>query len=390
VTRWTPGLRLRFVGALMLAAAVTLAVAALALLGPLDRRLRAHEVTALTANALAARPTFGRLVAANVTGRATGARREVTLLARRVGASVTLLDRRLKPVAATDPRAADLFEDVPRALAAGHAVATTDMVGGQELARVAVPVRIAGRMYGLALRRPVTEVGATARVVRRAFGVGAAAGLGVALLGGLLLAVGLLRRLRRLRDVALRVADVGPGVEVPPDTGRDEVSDLSRALATMQSRLSQQESARRAFVATASHELRTPVASLQGMLELLEEDLSAERPDVDDAREQVARARGQARRLARLAGDLLDLSRLDADVPLRSEPVELSELSRAVLAEFAPSGGELVLEPAGPCWARGDPGSVARIVRILVDNALRASPPGEPVRVSVGNGSATA
>ena len=48
----------------------------------------------------------------------------------------------------------------------------------------------------------------------------------------------------------------------------------------------------------------------------------------------LARARAQSRRLARLAADLLDLSRLDAEVELRSEPVELGELSRAVIAEF--------------------------------------------------------
>jgi signal transduction histidine kinase len=391
VRRWTLGLRWRIVGALVLCAAVTLGVAALALLGPLDRRLRNREVQALASTALAARPSFARLEAADVRGGATGATREARLLGRRAGASVTLLDHSLRPVATTDPGVTDLFDDVARALAGGRVVTSTDRLEGSEVARVAVPVRIAGRDYGLALRRPVNEVNDAAHVVRRAFGVAALAGLGVALLFGLGLAARLLRRLRRLRDIALRVADVGPEVEVPPDPVSDEVSDLSRALATMQERLSRQEAARRSFIATASHELRTPVASLQGMLELLEDDLRGDRADVEDAREQVARARLQTRRLARLAADLLDLSRLDADLPLRSEPVELEEISRAVLAEFTPAGAPLVLEPApAPCWAQADPGSVARIVRILVDNAVRASPPSAPVRVSLGNGSATA
>ena len=102
----------------------------------------------------------------------------------------------------------------------------------------------------------------------------------------------------------------------------------------MQQRLQQQEEARRAFVATASHELRTPLTSLDGMLELLDDDLRYGEPDLDDARALLDRARAQSRRLGRLAADLLDLSRLDAQVELRSEPVELGELSRAVLAEF--------------------------------------------------------
>jgi len=159
----------------------------------------------------------------------------------------------------------------------------------------------------------------------------------------------------------------------------------------MQRQLQQQEEARRAFVATASHELRTPLASLDGMLELLHDDLQEGDPDLDEARTLLARARVQSRRLARLASDLLDLSRLDAQVKLRSEPVELGELSRAVLAEFelgtAERGLNTSLEVAeGQVWALGDPGSVARILRILLDNAVRHSPEGTEIRVELQNG----
>jgi signal transduction histidine kinase len=159
----------------------------------------------------------------------------------------------------------------------------------------------------------------------------------------------------------------------------------------MQRRLRQQEEARRAFVATASHELRTPITSLRGMLELLEEDLVGSEPDIPDARTQVRRARAQTHRLGRLAADLLDLSRLDAEVELRSEPVELGELCRAVMAEFEFGAGErrIDLELTGtdrPCWARADPGSVARILRILLENALRVAPEGRPVTIALTNG----
>ncbi len=126
----------------------------------------------------------------------------------------------------------------------------------------------------------------------------------------------------------------GPPSWCPVDRARDEVGDLARTLATMQARLREQEEARRSFVATASHELRTPLTSLDGMLELLDDDLRYAEPDLEDARALLDRARAQSRRLGRLAADLLDLSRLDAKVDLRSEPVELGELSRAVLAEF--------------------------------------------------------
>jgi signal transduction histidine kinase len=102
----------------------------------------------------------------------------------------------------------------------------------------------------------------------------------------------------------------------------------------------------------------------------------------------VARAQEQSQRLAQLASDLLDLSRLDAAVELRSEPVEVTEVSRAVIAEFDRRATEQDAEVELACsgeshWATGDPGSIARIARILIDNALRASPPGGSVAVSV-------
>jgi signal transduction histidine kinase len=92
-----------------------------------------------------------------------------------------------------------------------------------------------------------------------------------------------------------------------------------------------------------------------------------------------------------LAGDLLDLSRIDAEVQLRSEPVELGELSRAVMAEFELGTAARSLTPvlddsSGPVWARGDPGSVARILRILLENAVRISPDGAEIRVELRNG----
>jgi signal transduction histidine kinase len=155
----------------------------------------------------------------------------------------------------------------------------------------------------------------------------------------------------------------------------------------------QEEDTRRAFVATASHELRTPLMTLQGRLELLADELSRADPDLEDGQRQLADAREQTDRLSRLASDLLDLSRLDADVPLRSETVELAELARAVAAEFAvradEQGRELVTE-LEPVNVTADPSACARIVRVLIDNALRYSEPGTAVelRTSLDGGQA--
>jgi signal transduction histidine kinase len=242
--------------------------------------------------------------------------------------------------------------------------------------------------------KSIAEIPTAARAVSRAFEVAALAG---ALLTGLLaipLAATLARRLSRLSEAAQRVAAEGAGAEVPTDPARDEVGDLARSFAIMQRRLAQQEEARRAFVATASHELRTPLASLEGMLELVADDLNAPDPDLDDATALLERSRAQARRLSRLAGDLLDLSRIDAEVVLRSEPVELGELTRAVLAEF-----ELILSDrgitgtiggaGGAVWVRADPGKIAQILRILLDNALRVAPSRTAVTVTLDDAGLT-
>jgi signal transduction histidine kinase len=170
---------------------------------------------------------------------------------------------------------------------------------------------------------------------------------------------------------------------MPPDRTRDEVGDLTRAFATMQQRLHRQEQARRTFVATASHELRTPVSSLRLLLSMLEEDLAEDAPDLADARLQAARANAQSERLGTLAADLLDLSRIDAGLELRRERVRLDATARSIIAEFAPRGPAAVrLEPGEAVWATADPGAVAQILRILIDNALRFTPAGTPVEVA--------
>ena len=94
------------------------------------------------------------------------------------------------------------------------------------------------------------------------------------------------------------------------------------------------DSARKEFIANASHELRTPIFSLSGFVELLDE----EDPDPEARAEFVRTMREQVDRLTKLTVDLLDLSKLDADaIQMRREPVELADVARRVAAEFGPT-----------------------------------------------------
>ena len=216
----------------------------------------------------------------------------------------------------------------------------------------AMPVFDEDEVVGVVVaQRNLTEVATTVRLVRNALLTAAAISLAVAIGLGLALSGTLTRRLKRLQRAARRITREGPEAPSPTDKGRDEIGDLARALVRMQEELRRQETARRSFVATASHELRTPLTMLQGTMELLDEDLR-EGGDLTDAQEQVESARGELRRLSVLATELLDLSRLDAAVQLRSEPVELGEIARAVAAEFSLRAGdrevELEVDSPGP------------------------------------------
>ena len=428
------GLRGRIVAVVLITTVVTLAIAAVLVLGPLEKSLSHADQSALTkAVPRGTAYTFRRLPMGKVYSSEWAQDRLVaaqhTLQKETGGAFVTVLGspglhgQHASPLVAGAGAADDTFEDAPYSFETKRSQHHIVSIGGSKYASVLIPFSVReivsghGRVgeptvgnagghtvaprprnsgpprrtfwYVLVVRKPISPI-PVVRVVSRAVLEAAAAGLVLSLLLGIGLSGRLVARLRALRRVAIEVESEDAAV-VPVDRTRDEVGDLARSLAAMQERLRRQEEARRAFVATASHELRTPLTSLDGMLELLDDDLRYDDPDVADARDLVARARAKSRRLGRLAADLLDLSRMDAQVQLRSEPIELGEMSRAVLAEFELGADEVgirvELELRGESvWALGDPGSVARILRILVDNAVRVSPPGSTVRVRLRRG----
>ena len=126
----------------------------------------------------------------------------------------------------------------------------------------------------------------------------------------------------------------GNFVDPLPVDSKDELGQLTRTFNEMQAQLRQVDVARKEFIATASHELRTPIFSLAGFVELLQdEDL-----DEETRREFLETMSEQVARLQKLSVDLLDLSRLDAgSVQLQPEPVDLAELARSVAQEFTPA-----------------------------------------------------
>ncbi len=170
-------------------------------------------------------------------------------------------------------------------------------------------------------------------------------------------------------------------VTYPVGSGADFTSIIVVRDVTAQARL---ERARRDFIANASHEFKTPLFSLAGVLELLDEgELSA-----DEQREFLAVMRQQVDRLRDLAVSMLDLSRVEAgSLQLEPEDVDLASVARSVLDEFQPQAQAkrltLTVETGErPETAWCDEERLAQVVRALVDNAVKFSHAGSTIRLS--------
>jgi signal transduction histidine kinase len=189
--------------------------------------------------------------------------------------------------------------------------------------------------------------------------------------------------IQRLQEAARKVAD-GNFETTIPVASVGQLGDLARTFNEMQRRLAELDSARKQFIANASHELRTPIFSLGGFVELLED----EDPSPEERAEFVRTMRQQIERLTKLTTDLLDLSQLDAGaVVMQADSVDLTALAREVTQEFGPRadlrGSRLQLRtPTQPSIALADPDRVRQVIRILLDNALTHTPEGTNVTVT--------
>ena len=279
----------------------------------------------------------------------------------------------------------DLASDPLAARSARFGRATRGVVGqeGGRYAEVAVPIRETNAvvLFSSSLEDTVASV----RQVKRRLLVAGALALGIAVLLGYGAASIFARRIRRLERAADRIA--GGRLDEPVvDRGSDELGQLADAFERMRTQLVRLDHARREFIANASHELRTPIFSLGGFLELI----ASEDVDEPTRREFIGTMQEQLERLQKLAADLLDLSRLDAgQLSLELEPVDVARVAEALAEEFAAvalsTDHPIELATAGSAVeALADETRTLRIGRALLDNAIRHTPAGTPIRLSAG------
>ncbi|HVE99155.1 MAG TPA: ATP-binding protein [Mycobacteriales bacterium] len=198
-----------------------------------------------------------------------------------------------------------------------------------------------------------------------------------------LLARGMTSPLREMSRAAAAMSrgDYSRGVVA---TSRDEVGDLARAFTAMAADLAELDRERRDLVANVSHELRTPISALQAVLENLVDGVQPAEPEL------FATMLAQVERLGRLVSQLLDLSRLESGtVPLEREPFAVVDVLEAAAREARLHRPDAVVEVAvepRSLVVTGDAERIHQVVVNLLDNALRHSPPGRPVRAAAAAG----
>jgi signal transduction histidine kinase len=276
----------------------------------------------------------------------------------------------------------------------GTLASAVEGIGGERVGETAIALGDGGEPRWVAVfSTDLADVDDNVALIRRQILIAGAIALLAALGAGYLVAGAHARRLRRLEAAAEKVADGDFSNPIPVDSN-DEVGQLAITFNEMQKRLAVLDSARREFIANASHELRTPIFSLAGFVELLAED----DPDPEARAEFVREMGQQVDRLTKLTVELLDLSQLDADaIQIRRERVLLADVARRVVAEFGPiadrRGARISIEEGAGAAASADPDRVAQIMRILIDNALTHTPEGTAIKVgtqtATDNGSAS-
>lgn len=187
-----------------------------------------------------------------------------------------------------------------------------------------------------------------------------------------------LRPLSTVVETAVRIAHGDTKLRLHPDRTDTELGSLAVAFDQMLDALEQavdearaNETATRRFLADASHELRTPIASLQASIETLLRE-QPERPERD--RLEAAAAR-ESERLGRLVDDLLGLARLEATPRRRS--VDLATIASRLVAEAQSrsAAAAITLQADDAVAVSGDPDALERVLRNLMDNAAAAIKP---------------
>lgn len=258
----------------------------------------------------------------------------------------------------------------------GHAVSQTEIVAGTPVVVEARPIAAGG---ALVLVEPVSAVTQAAGPLVARLAWALVLGFAGAVAGGALVARWVSKPLTRLASAARRLAGGERRIAVDGG-GPAEVDQVSTALVALDAALSASEARQREFLLSVSHEMRTPLTALQGFAEALADGLIP----AEDVPHVGRTLSAETERLSHFVRDLLELARLEADdfrievQDVDAAPV-LHETVAAWRGVWEPAGIPARAESGGPLPVSTDARRLRQLLDGLVENALRAVPPGAPV-----------
>ncbi|MGW7201178.1 sensor histidine kinase [Streptomyces chryseus] len=279
----------------------------------------------------------------------------------------------------------------------GDALHTTQDADGKDMRVYTYPFRerqdlTPGPPFAVSIARPMAEIddplGSLAWVLLALSGIGVL-GAGAT---GLLVARAGLRPVDKLTDTVEHVARTEDLTVRIPVEGEDEIARLSRSFNAMTSALASSRDRQAQLIADAGHELRTPLTSLRTNVELLaRSDETGRAIPPSDRAALMASVKAQMTELASLIGDLQELARPDtADQSGPPRVVALHEIAAAALERARLRGPELTIDAAlAPWYVRAEPAALERALVNVLDNAVKFSPPGGTVDVTLEGGTLT-
>jgi two-component system OmpR family sensor kinase len=259
-----------------------------------------------------------------------------------------------------------------------------------------VTIKRTGEPAVLYVALPMVGIESTVSILTRTLIM---SGLGIALLGGLTAWVLVEQSLRSLRSVEHTAAQIAAGdltQRVPEAPAGTEMGSLSTSLNAMLTQIERAFAAQEAsevrmrqFVSDASHELRTPVATIRGYGELYRMGALDTTDKVDDT---MSRIEDAARRMGKLVNDLLVLARLDEGRPVAREDVDLAALARDSaqdLHALDPTREVTVVPLADGAVpdtlvVEGDTDRLRQVLTNLIGNVARHTPAGTPAEIALG------
>jgi len=252
--------------------------------------------------------------------------------------------------------------------------------GGAHLRVLTAPLLVDGQLAGFlqvgTLRDPVDNALRLLLVVLIVGGIGtivAAAVVGRLLAGRALRPIDTITRtalaISRADDLDKRIPQVGP---------QDEVGRLAATFNLMLDRLEKLFRGQQRFIADISHELRSPLTTIRGNVDLLRRMNCVDEPSLDAIQ-------AESERMTRLVGDLMLLAQADAGQPIRGERVELDTVMLEVFRQVRPlaEGVELAIGEEDQATILGDPDRLKQLLLNLVDNAIKYTPKGGQVTLGL-------